>query len=370
MILHVFTANRYHLVPEISRVFITKHNNFEHKFILFGDKNLNKELYTNIYKSLSFSDFIFCSTLTEFFHIIRKHKNHPILFHAGNYSWFFISYIAGCDNVNWVNWGAGASIGKSVKSKLFTPIKKYLYKRFNSIVVLMNGDKDSLIRDFKVHEEKVLVIPYSSGDPNKHLELYTELLTKNEYKVVDTNYKPLVLLGNNPSNMDGYISLLRRLRSFAGKIRVQCMLHYSLNKNEKYYELIELGNRIFGEDFKTNEEFYEKINDYINYMDKCDIYICNSEKQTGLGAIYTTLSLGKKVYITGKNLSWIQSLNALVFETKDIVEDYQYEKFIQPLTFSQRIDNLNSIQKMREKGKNNWDEYFKKISIKINEPEQ
>lgn len=364
MILHIFTANRYHLVPSISKGFITRYNNFEHKFILFGDKNLNKELYINLYKTLNFSNYFFCTSLREFFAIIHKHKKHPILFHAGSYSWFLTSHFAGCENVNWVNWGAGASIGKSLKSKLFTPIKKYLYKKFNSIIVLMQGDKDTLIRDFRICENKVSVMSYSSKDPNKYSEIYSVLLDKNENKIVDSNYKPLVLLGNNPSNMDEYISLIKGLKTFVGKIRVQCMLNYSLEKNEKYYELIELGYSIYGEDFRANEEFHEGFENYINYMNTCDIYICNSEKQTGLGAIYTTLSLGKKVYITGKNLSWIQSLNALVFDAKDIFEDLQFEMFIKPLTYNERIENLNSIQKMREKGQNNWDGFLEKISIK------
>lgn len=365
MILHVFTANRYHLVPTISKGFITKYNNFEHKFVLFGDKNLNKDLYNDLFKPLNFSNYVFCSSLTEFYSIMHEHNKYPILFHAGNYSWFFISRIAGCVNVNWVNWGAGAAIGKSVKSKLFTPMKKYLYKKFNSIIVLMHGDKESLISDFKVNEEKISVLPYSSSNYNDHFNLYAKLLIENECETVDINYKPLVLLGNNSNNIDGYISLIRRLKPYAGKIRLQCMLHYSLEKNEKYYELIELGKKIYGEDFRSNEEFYEDFKDYINYMNTCDIYICNSEKQTGLGAIYTTLSLGKKIYITGKNLSWILSLNALVFDTEDIVENFQYEMFIKPLTQDEKNKNLNSIQKMREKGKNNWDKYLDKISTKL-----
>ena len=50
MIVHIFTARRYHLVPNISKRFIVDNQNYSHKYILFGDNNLDE---TNV-------NFAFC----------------------------------------------------------------------------------------------------------------------------------------------------------------------------------------------------------------------------------------------------------------------------------------------------------------------
>lgn len=370
MIVHIFYADMYHLTPRISRGFGTKYKNFEHKFILFGNKILDRKKYIELYSSIEFDNYLFCSNLFEFLKIIRKYKNDVVLFHGGKYKWHFTSLFAGVKNINWVCWGGGTVVSKSssYKWKLFTPFMRYIYSKYQTIAVLMEEDRIGLAENFNVNEAKIFLVPYSSSDPNINKNLYLSLLESNNKETLDLNgqtknkTKPLILLGNNSGNIKGYIELLDQLKMYAGKIRVQCMLHYSVTKNDTYDTLIELGNKLYGSDFRSNEEFYDRGKDYIKYMNTCDVYICNAENQRGLGAIYTTLSLGKKIYLTGKNYSWIKSLNTIIYNVEMINDELVFDDFIKPLKYDEQLINNGAILELRKKSEKRWFDYLTLLS--------
>ena len=340
MIIHVFTANRYQLVPSISRGFVTTYkDDATHVLLLYGNKALDRQKYVELYEKEGFRDFVFCISLVEYMSVIWRYRKSSVLFHAGSYHWFLIAWLLGCKKMNWVCWGSGAASGKSFKSRLSLPYKRFLYSRFNSIVTLMDSDKESIIRDFHVSPSKIETLSYMSTEKKTQLDdLKEELMLQNK-----VNPKPIVLLGNNPSCMSSYMEILPRLKHYQGKIVVKCMLNYSLQKDGKYESLLNLGRSIFGNDFIPSEEFYEDKVEYIKYMNECDVYICPVRRQSGLGAINYCLSLGKKIYITGKNLEWIRSAyNAIVFDADEIQKTLPYEDFLKDLPEKDKWHNYNS----------------------------
>lgn len=360
MIVHIFTAERYHLVPAISKGFITTYkSDAQHRFILSGSKHTNISLYKTLYEDQGFTDYSFCLSFLQLTKTLWRNRKNCILFHAGSYYQFFLSFLLGCRQVSWVCWGSGAQINKRGVSFFSAPIKSKLYNRLFTIVTLMEEDRQSIISEFTVPENKVLTISYMPlGDSiTEYDTLSRRLLQK---KIEGAKEKKLfVLLGNNPSCINSYMAILQILEKFKGHIIVHCMLNYSLNKDSKYNELCRLGNKLFSTDFYCDETFYPDRFDYIHYMDLCDIYICGSEKQSGLGAIETCLKLGKKVYITGKNLSWIdQEFNAIVFDSKLIVS-MTLDEFIAPLNFEQKLLNFNSSVKRKAKYTAKWKNYLR-----------
>lgn len=358
MILHVFTANRYHLVPFISRGFVTTFKeDANHKFLFYGDKKLDRQKYDSIFENLGFSEYVFCTSMKEYLSVIRKHKKTPILFHAGSYHWFLMALLIGCKKLNWVCWGSGAASGKGVASRLVLPIKRYIYNRFCSIVTLMDADRETIIRDFHIDSSKVQTIPYASkGEGKNQYDLLIEEIVKQHIH----HDKPVVLLGNNPSCISGYIDMLPRLKQYKGKIIVKCMLNYSLVKDEKYEELIRLGKSLFGDDFVPSEEFYEDRGDYIRYMNECYIYICPVQRQSGLGAISTCLKLGKKVFLAGKNYDWIkEEYGAQVYHLDSICSALPVEEFVEELPDEVKKRNFSSIIDRRTGRVEKWHDYLK-----------
>lgn len=360
MIVHVFTGNRYHLVPSISKGIALTYKNQEHFFVLAGDSSIDKDKYIELYKGIGFSNYCLCTNNKELFDILVKNRNHPIVFHAGEYGDFVSAYLAGCKNVNWVCWGAGASIGKSIKSKLITPMKRILYQHFGHIVVLMTPDKNTIIRDFGVKEKNISVIPYSSSLSFDAFELSESIRVKN---IGLKNEKPRILLGNNPGNIPHYITMLHQLSRFAGKVEIHCMCQYSLVKDEKYNELAITGESIYGNDFYIDEDFMDK-EQYNKYISSFDIYMCGSKSQTGLGAIGFCIRLGKKVYIAGKNLEWIKDYyNALVYNICSI-DNMSFDEFVKPLSEKEILNNINSLKSKINENISQWETWYHTIESK------
>lgn len=344
MVVHVFTAERYHLVPTIVKGFATFYSkDTDHRFILHGTKTMNKGIYERLFEDIGFSNYYFSHSYSQLVCYLWKNRLFPILFHAGSYSHFVISFLLRCTNVNWVCWGSGSAILNSKLSKISAPIKKCIYKRFKTIITLMEEDRQSLIRDFRLNPENVVTIPYASGGGKSPREEISLQLFKNVSK---KNRKTIILLGNNPGNIPYYIWMMKNLVRFKGKIQVHCMMNYSLKKDKEYVDFISMGRSLFENDFYSDEIFYSD-DDYVRYMNVCDIYICANPNQSGLGAIGTCLMLGKKIYLTGKNLSWIRSFyNAIVF---DISEIDNGDDFLISLTNEERNHNRNSfINKLKE----------------------
>ena len=140
------------------------------------------------------------------------------------------------------------------------------------------------------------------------------------------------------------------------------MNNYSLKKDSEYMQLISLGKGLFGEDFHSDEEFYD-YEDYIRYMNNCDVYVCSRESQTGLGAIYMCLSLGKKVYIHGKNLNWLRNhFHATVFDTDDINCNLSFSDFSKPLTVEEKMQNNKILIDNRMISYDKWVNYLRGLN--------
>ena len=363
MIVHVFIGSRYHLVPIISEGIITHYSqDADHYFVLYGKSDMDKQKYITLYNQYNFSNYVFCHSLLEFSKIIWKLRKKPVLFHSGSYSWFAIANFLRAKNLHWICWGAGSSINKkNIKSILMTPVKCWLYYKFQTIIVLMDDDKKTIVEDFHVCSKKVRVMSYAS---NEGKSPYNELILKLLMEEKEQNQKPLVLLGNSPRCFSSYFEMLPRLAQYKGKIRVQCMNHYSLIRDDAYNQLISLGKDLFGDDFRSNEEFYN-VEDYLHYMNTCDIYICSVDRQSGLGAASNCLRLGKKVYVHGKNYNWLKDhLNCVIFDTDQITPSLSYEDFVSPLSKNDQIFNFNAIVQDKIDSAQMWHEFYKSIDVK------
>ena len=355
MIVHIFTAYRYHLVPIISKGFATIFcHDAEHFFLLVGNNRLNRQLYVNQFTKIGFDNYAFCQSYWQLVKYLLKYRKSTVLFHAGSYLWHFTSLFVGCRNVNWICWGGNTSVRSYMGAKL----KSFLFKHYNSIVTLMEPERLELITFWKINPQKVHTLSYCSKNDHEIDMLYKQLTSQGT-----VNYdKPVVLLGNSHHWLSNYISFLPRLSNYKGKIKVQCMLNYPFERGELYDTLIKLGKSVFGNDFKTNEDFYSDKRDYINYMNSCDIYICDVQQQTGLGAIRTCLRLGKKVYITGNNLDWIrQEYNSIVFSTDTIDEKLSYEDFVKPLSIEEKKHNYQNEVNSIERDRTKWHSYLQEI---------
>ena len=96
-------------------------------------------------------------------------------------------------------------------------------------------------------------------------------------------------------------------------------------------------------------------------MSKFDIYVCGRLGQSGLGAANTSIILGKKVFLTGKNLQWMRSRGLFVYDLNDI-ENGSDSDFFTLLTEEQKKFNFESQFAGIEEIMDRWIQYLQKIA--------
>lgn len=333
MIYHIFPANIYHLSPQLIRSIVVKTPQ-DHMFFLIGQTNKQTDwsIYENIFNELNFSSFQLFDNNSAFFKKSKLKKDAFIILHSDSYNWKIHFSKNNFKNVHWICWGSGVDVKLNLKSLVSYLLKILIYARFRSIITLSLKDKEKLQKKFRIKNVENISYFESVND----LFDFNKKNLKSEYKK-----EVSVFIGNNSSAISTYLPLLRKLEVYKSSINITAMLNYDLAKNNIYKELLEVGLDIYGLNFKTDENFYS-LKDFPLYINKCDIYVCSVEEQTGLGAIYSALKLGKKIFLAGNNYEYITSLGCKISHV-DEIEKMKVEDFIRPLPLEIQYYNFDLI---------------------------
>lgn len=211
-----------------------------------------------------------------------------------------------------VNWGYVKIIKKPPKKilkRIATIIRNYIVLReiqaFH-IIALMNPDK----RVLKTYRPKsITCIPY----PNYlHLPVFSE----------NNNSKNVLLLGNSKWYIKSYIELLKKIPPCNHNMFLNVMYSYGVTPTkEQENELMELLNSRFNKKYYIVDNFLS-LDKYFELIRQSTCYICNHNGQTGLGAIYTALMIGRDVFIKGHNYLWLKKIGLNIFSINDFIRNY------------------------------------------------
>lgn len=161
-----------------------------------------------------------------------------------------------------------------------------------------------------------------------------------------------VLVGNSGLYIDSYKAFVSTVQ--CKNIPFTFMISYGCEGEEAQNFINFVGERLEQANFWTEnlplEKYLEKVSGY-------SVYVCNVERQTGLGAIQACLSLGLKCYLKGKNLEHfkylgfkvhsVEELNGIkgwrhIFEDKEEGEynQKQWQKVFDPIRSGKHWDEL------------------------------
>lgn len=355
MIYHFFTADRTHLCPSIIRSFAFIIDKTKHIFVIYQCDENNKGIYEKLENELNLT-FIYVSNVGDFAQIVKNRYVH-ILLHSVNRDWLVSLIKKGYRDINAVNWGyIPSSRYPYWLFSLIHPMIAYSEQQIRTMVALMKPDEEPLKKYYK--KTKVSTISYLSNTTRA-----SDIERCINSGVKRTTDVPMVYVGNNPFSLPEYVELTNMyLKRFMDKVSVLYMLNYGLQKTSSYYELVSLVK-----DFKNVEldEIQHPFEQYVDYMNCCDIYICPKKRQTGLAAIHTCLQLGKKLFLTGGNYEWAtKNLGCTVFNVSDI-ENMTFEEFVTPLDKETQKKNKKLVDEMLDIDKNakRWLEYFNSIDF-------
>lgn len=338
MIVHIFRADlTFHCVEMIRN--IIDYSNEKHYFVLFAKSAEYREKYLQLFREKSVSNYCFCDTeagklkllyrgINVFrkkkiaysdqllFEILDKNRNNPVVFHGNLLSGSVLTLLLlkNYKNLSWVNWGNYLTSKDRIlnfnclKKSVIDRITIGLYKRFGSVVTLL---KDDEIKMKELGLRDVRLIPYINNmlDGIREEDVCCEVESD----------KVHVLLGNSCHSIPEYYKILDifALHDNANRV-IECMLNYGYeDKQAEVDKFISYGQEALKNHFKAWTNLVD-IETYKNHFKEINIFVCGKKTQTGLGAIYLSLLLGKKIYLTGYNYNWIRNLGFIIYDLKEI----------------------------------------------------
>jgi hypothetical protein len=362
VIYHIFNANVYFLTLGLIENII-KFSGHKHFFVVVGINESNKSYYDDLFLRYQYSHYTYINEkslskktriisdisrrlLKTDFHdfeiVLLKYisslSRQAIILH-GNYSTMFYLFLRlkTINNINWVCWGCFYFLRKESNKRLYkirNAIFKNIYNCYSNIICLMQEDCDELKNLYKL--KNTFFLPY-----NYELPIIIEKLILIE---VNKDNTIRILLGNSGRCIDSYYEDLEKLKIYINNnISLDCMLNYGSTEIENS-NLIKTGTLIYSTKFKAHTVLWPK-EQYYNFMHKFDIYVSSKKTQSGLGAIYLLLLLGKKVFLAGKNFEHIKKSGAIIFHS-DQIKEFPFQDFYRPLTIDERKHNYSVIMKL------------------------
>ena len=342
---HIFPIFSPHLSIPIIKSFVSLYHTLsvEQSFFIYGTSD---DVVREKYRELDDSNIVYecLSSLSDVVKLVKERKGESFIVHSDAYD---ILLRLSLMNVkySWVCWGAIPNINMtSIRSIINRWRWKFTLRRMNTVITLLKNDKDKVNSIYT--KTRTVLMPYNNVD-----QLCFEERFQKHYFHTPTK----VLVGNNGHCYNSYLQVLQILKKFSGQIEIHVMFQYPNNQEHKN-NLRKIGNDIFGSNcFYVDDQMMNREN-YYAYISDFDIYICHDLSQTGLGAIYNSSYFGKKLFLNGSNLAWLQYLGAKVYPTSKI-SDMSFEEFCKSLTEEEKLNNKNRILKLWNQ-KESWAEFL------------
>ncbi len=249
---------------------------------------------------------------------------------------------------NWIVWGGDLycyeSKGKSIKSKLYEVMRKFIFKNMQEITTLVKGDYELAKEWYSVKGK------YYHGIYINPIKL--EFLDSIEKRHIENNGIINIQIGNSADKNNRHFEMLDLLSKYKNEnICIYAPLSYG---NREYaLSVAEYGKEVYGEKFKPLLNFL-RPEEYTRYLASIHIAVFGHERQQALGNIFALLYLGKKVYIRNDVSTWDYLRNQLDLSLSNYLD-------ISKLSFSQFISIENCLND-REKVRMVFDnDYIKKV---------
>jgi len=251
---------------------------------------------------------------------IKMYKADKIIIHGFSQPYMFIYFSLQpwlLKKTSWLLWGADLYSYKikktTIKTTIYEIMRSICIKNFNSIIAYAEGDYDLAKQWYKTKAElkKCLYYPYFAvEDYLKDIEL-------------DSNLEEnIIMIGNSASPESEHLEVFQKISKLKGiqDYIILCPLSYG---NMNYAnQIIEYGNKYFGNKFKPLVDFI-KSEEYYKLLSKVKIVIMAHKRQQATGNILALVKFEKKIYIRSDISTWnfYKENGIKLFDYENLEED-------------------------------------------------
>lgn len=310
MILHILPYEKFtgDYIKKINVLF----DKNEHLYYVYGKSELDK------IPNVEAENVVFESDMHSII-TVRKIAVHSdkIIFHSLFFSYiYFLAFTlvppAMYKKYFWMIWGADLynaywERNTTIKRRIKEVFRRELIKRIPHVGYIL-GDYEFLKQHYVSNADFYLSsYTYDFFIPEE----------KNNHKEKQVLH---IMIGNSATPECRYIEILNKLSRIDGlKAKISCILSYPKNERRYTNEVIDVGNRLFGDRFHAITE-YCAFKEYMEFLNDIDVAIFNHNRQQALGNIAELLYLGKKVFINSDNAckGYFEDIGTTVFSTDEI----------------------------------------------------
>ena len=307
--------------------FINKTNGFPKSMISFMESNfpeIKKSYYIvdrrkeeilpkleNVHRILSYKEFITNQKL------IGDMKSADKIIVSGVFTLQYIMPIYGKNilkKIYWQFWGGDYEVFRSSQISQKVKIrKKFVFsciKKSKGIILLTKPEIKVFNEIFgSIVAGKIFTAVVPSGQEDEEI-----LMNARKEKKQDKICR--IVIGNSATESNQHLAVFEKMKRLdVSNVKIYCPLSYG---DSKYRDkVIKKGKEQFGNQFYAITE-YMTYEEYVRFLNSCDVGIYDNNRQQALGNISLMLNLGKKVYVSESIRKYYEQFGYKLYSTNEI----------------------------------------------------
>ncbi len=265
----------------------------------------------------------------------------------------------------WIEWGADLyyqNKRKGVKARILNRYKQFAQSRIGTFVAIFPPDVDCYKKKYPKSNAQIFYAPYTSLiEPDAYFTQYDSLSQLKKTRTAkETVY---IMVGHNGARQLNHLETLDILSKYRNE-DIKVVLSLSYGSDKKYTDEVEQkAKKIFGDKAIVLKNYMPK-DEYYRLIERIDIVIFNTVRQTGLGNLYRMAFRNVKIYMKPEcTMFQYFSKNGIPVQDIGLLQKQSFIDFCLPIQ-NNRVDKMlaffidvNDVQKNRKR----WEMIFESL---------
>lgn len=265
----------------------------------------------------------------------------------------------------WIEWGVDLYDFKQEGSDLKSFVNYHLVKHIKNNVRMFVGifppDCDVFREKYPNSKAEIMYAPYITKKKRKTTFGYN--YESNLEKTNANNDTIYIQVGHNAQDQLNHIDALNKLSKFKNEnIKIVLPLSYS-NRNGYAEKVEEYAKKVFNDKLVVLKDFLSE-EDYYKIVNRIDIAVFNTYRQTALGNIHNMIMRNVKLFMPKESVMYKYFTGTdIPIQAIDEIENMSFEEFVSIIDYSkykgpkELIDWLNDFDRRLSK----WNEIYNKL---------